>query len=249
MKWALKVEGKHFTDITDFSELPTFSTLEKHATVTFPTAMTQTSAVMALLPKLSKLTLQSNLQTFNDDGSGSMIILKAFQVMLTDSRIAAGQAPNTVEFHWYSAEEAGLLGSQAIFQQYAKGVRGIKAMFQQDMTGYTAGTTEAGKAASMGVITDYVDVGLTGFIKKIITVGKYCSILYVSTKCGYACSDHASASNAGYPSAFVIESASEYTSPYIHGMSDMMDTVDLDHVIEHAKMTVGFSYELAFASL
>jgi leucyl aminopeptidase len=141
-------------------------------------------------------------------------------------------------------------------------------MFQQDMTGFTAGTTKAGKAASMGVITDYVDVGLTGFIKKIITVvssepfdrrdhavritkqqGKYCPIPYVGTKCGYACSDHASASNAGYPSAFVIESASEYTSPYIHGMSDMMDTVDLDHVIEHAKMTVGFSYELAFASL
>jgi leucyl aminopeptidase len=163
--------------------------------------------------------------------------------LLTDPKIASGQFPNTLEFHWYSAEEGGLLGSQAIFQQYAKDKRDVRAMFQQDMTGYV----KPGTTGSVGVITDYVDAGLTDFIKKVITA--YCSIPYVTTKCGYACSDHASASKAGYPSAFVIESKMEDTSDYIHSTQDTMSTVNFDHVLEHAKMTVGFAYELAFASL
>ncbi|KAK8025563.1 leucine aminopeptidase A [Apiospora arundinis] len=178
----------------------------------------------------------------DDDGSGSMTTLEALRVLLQDPTVAAGQAANTLEFHWYSAEEGGLLGSQAIFTQYSKDKRDVKAMLQQDMTGYV----KSGSKESVGVITDYVDTGLTNFIKKVITA--YCDIPYVETKCGYACSDHASASRAGYPSAFVIESAFEDTSKLIHTDRDTMDTVNFDHVLQHAKMTVGFAYELALAS-
>ena len=85
----------------------------------------------------------------DDDGSGSMTILDALRVILTDSRIASGQAPNTLEFHWYSAEEGGLLGSQAIFQEYAKQGRDVKAMLQQDMTGYVQGTLNHGKSLAV----------------------------------------------------------------------------------------------------
>jgi leucyl aminopeptidase len=60
-------------------------------------------------------------------------ILEVFRTLLTDSKIATGQALNTIEFHWYAAEEVGLLGSQAIFQSYAKAERDISAMLQQDM--------------------------------------------------------------------------------------------------------------------
>jgi bacterial leucyl aminopeptidase len=71
----------------------------------------------------------------------------------------------------------------------------------------------------------------------------------VDSKCGYGCSDHASATKAGYPSAFAFESAFGDDSPYIHTEEDTMETVNFDHVIEHAKMTVGFAYELAYAAL
>ena len=36
------------------------------------------------------------------------------------------------------------------------------------MTGYTHGTIAAGEKESVGVITDFVDPGLTEFIKKVI---------------------------------------------------------------------------------
>ncbi|EON64713.1 hypothetical protein W97_03946 [Coniosporium apollinis CBS 100218] len=183
----------------------------------------------------------------DDDGSGCVTILEAMRVLLTNPTIRQAQGANTIEFHWYAAEEGGLLGSGAIFQSYAAAGRDVKAMLQQDMTGYVQGTLAAGKPESVGVITDFVDVGLSEFIKKVITA--YCRIPYVSTKCGYACSDHASASKAGYPSAFVIEAAMEHTSKLIHTTQDTVSTVSYDHMLEHAKMTLGFAVELAFATL
>ncbi|KAI1099732.1 Zn-dependent exopeptidase [Jackrogersella minutella] len=175
----------------------------------------------------------------DDDGSGSLTILEALKVLLTDPKIAAGEAAYTLEFHWYAGEEAGLLGSADIFDSYSTSGEVIKAMLQQDMTGY--GTTP------MGVITDRVDPDLTNFIKKVIDA--YATIGWVDTECGYGCSDHSSATAAGYPSSFVIESHMDLISPYIHTQDDTVENVDFDHVLEHAKMVVGYAYELAFASL
>jgi len=78
---------------------------------------------------------------------------------------------------------------------------------------------------------------------------QYTTIPYVESKCGYACSDHGSASKAGYPSAFVFESAFEDDNKAIHTAEDTIEKLSFDHMIEHGKLTVGFAYELAFANL
>lgn len=64
----------------------------------------------------------------DDDGSGTVTIMEALRVLLTSKDFIKGNAENTVEFHWYSAEEPGLLGSQAIFSEYEKTHRDVKAM-------------------------------------------------------------------------------------------------------------------------
>lgn len=153
------------------------------------------NSIIATLPGKSEKTIvigahQDSINLFlpsifaapgaDDDGSGTVTILEALRVILQDKDIAHGKAENTLEFHWYSAEEGGLLGSQAIFNSYEKEGRDVKAMLQQDMTGYTHGTIEAGEPESVGVITDYVDPGLTEFIKEVVTT--YCTIPYVETK-------------------------------------------------------------------
>jgi leucyl aminopeptidase len=184
----------------------------------------------------------------DDDGSGTVTILEALRVLLESKDIVKGRADNTIEFHWYSAEEGGLLGSQAIFSSYASSSRDVKAMIQQDMTGYVEKTLAAGEAESVGVITDFVDAQLTEFIKKLIT--EYCDIPYVLTKCGYACSgefrldflsdpalmqsilDHASASKYGYPSAFVIESDFKYSDSKIHTTEDKIEYLSFDHMLQ-----------------
>ncbi|OTA69138.1 Zn-dependent exopeptidase [Hypoxylon sp. EC38] len=180
----------------------------------------------------------------DDDGSGTVTILEAFRVLLSSEDVIKGNAPNTIEFHWYSAEEGGLLGSQAIFSDYEKKGRDVKAMLQQDMTGYVQGTLDAGKPESVGVITDFVDPSLTAFIKKVIE--EYCEIPWVETKCGYACSDHASASKAGYPSAFVIESTFGDSDQHIHSTDDLIKYLSFDHMLQHARMTLALVYELGF---
>ncbi|CAK7211308.1 Leucine aminopeptidase 1 [Sporothrix bragantina] len=181
----------------------------------------------------------------DDDGSGTVTILEALTALLHSEDVKAGKAPNTIEFHWYSAEEGGLLGSQAIFSAYEKAGNDVRAMLQQDMTGYVQGTLDAGQVESVGVIVDYVDPALTDFIKKVIVA--YCDIPFIETKCGYACSDHASASKAGYPSAFVIESSFDLSDKHIHSTDDLIKYLSFDHMLQHARMTLGFVYELAFA--
>jgi leucyl aminopeptidase len=218
------------------------------------------SSVIAQIPGKSNKTIvigahQDSINLFlppilaapgaDDDGSGTVTILEALRVLLKDEDIVKGKAPNTIEFHWYSAEEGGLLGSQAIFKQYEQEGRNVKAMLQQDMTGYVQNTLDAGEPESVGVITDFVDPALTSFIQKVITA--YCDIPYVLTKCGYACSDHASASKAGYPSAFVIESDFKYSDKKIHTTEDKIEYLSFDHMLQHARLTLGLSYELVWA--
>lgn len=104
----------------------------------------------------------------DDDGSGTMSILEAYRALL-----AADFHPvKTVEFQWYSAEEGGLLGSQAIAKDYeARGVNVIAmsqvcplinfivnvaervVMLQFDMTAFV----KSGTREEVGIITDYVD--------------------------------------------------------------------------------------------
>lgn len=77
-----------------------------------------------------------------------MTILEAFR-----SLVQNGFEPERpVEFHWYSGEEAGLLGSQAVSRAYETEGKKVVAMLQNDMTGYIGASGEV-----IGIVTDHVD--------------------------------------------------------------------------------------------
>lgn len=69
----------------------------------------------------------------DDDGSGTTSILDAFRVLASTSSYTPTES--AVEFHWYSAEEGGLLGSQAVAKVYEEEGVDVKGMIQMDMTG------------------------------------------------------------------------------------------------------------------
>ena len=54
-------------------------------------------------------------------------IFSAFQAL-----VSLGYAPteHDLEFHWYSAEEAGLFGSQDVARAYARDGKAVRAMLQ-----------------------------------------------------------------------------------------------------------------------
>ncbi|KAK1480912.1 peptidase family M28 [Colletotrichum tamarilloi] len=166
----------------------------------------------------------------DDNGSGSVMILEVLRVLLSDPKIASGDILNTLEFHWYGAEEAGLLGSQDIFTQYRASNRQVVSMLQQDMVGYVG----RDGVERFGVVTDWVDLDQVAFMKRVIDT--YTDIPYEETVCGYACSDHASANRNGYPSSFIFETPFGNHNPYIHSPNDTMEHVSFDHVVQHARM-------------
>ncbi|EIN10354.1 peptidase [Punctularia strigosozonata HHB-11173 SS5] len=173
----------------------------------------------------------------DDDGSGSMTIFESYRALIT----ADFRPVRTVEFHWYSAEEGGLLGSQAVAKDYESRHVNVLAMSQFDMTAWV----KRGTREEVGIIVDYVDEDVTAFNKAL--VDEYLDIPYVETKCGYACSDHASWSKAGYPSSFTIESSFENSNKNIHSTNDRIDVSDefsFDHMLEFSKLAVAFAIEL-----
>lgn len=98
-----------------------------------------------------------------------------------------------------------------------------------------------------GIVSDYTHSPLNTFIKEVIKT--YTNRTFADTRCGYACSDHASAKRYGFPSTMVLESGMEYANPFIHTTVDTIKKMDPDQMMEHAKLVVEFVLELAFAEL
>ncbi|KAJ8115216.1 hypothetical protein ONZ43_g4719 [Nemania bipapillata] len=165
--------------------------------------------------------------------SGVVVVLEALRV-LAEAKYAPA---NTLEFHFYSGEEGGLLGSRDVFNSYSRSGVQVLAVMNQDMTGYSPNNVIA-------VFSDYSDTNLNTFIKKLVPV--YTSLPVSTDRCGYACSDHASAYSAGYPAAYVCDENIRDSSPYIHSAQDTVSTVSFPHVLEHAKLTVGFLVEASY---
>lgn len=180
----------------------------------------------------------------DDNGSGTITCLEALR-LLSSEYGKEFKPRNTLEFHFYSAEEGGLLGSMDIFDKYFKSHEVVLGLLQQDMTGYSAGTKTANAEPHFGLIEDYTSSHLNEFVK--VMIHEYCEIPYHTTHCGYACSDHASAIEYGYPASFVCESEIKYDSKFIHTVLDTQDRLDLELIAQHVKLTVAFAFELSMA--
>jgi len=170
----------------------------------------------------------------DDDASGSSTVLEIFRVLMENNF----RPKRTIEFHAYSAEEAGLLGSQAIARSYAENGVKVYAMLQLDMTAYTP----PGKTPVVGLIFDFVNLTLTEYVSKLIDA--YANIGWEQSRCGYGCSDHASWTRFGYPSAFPFETRFSDLNPNIHTDRDTLDKLDMEHSIEFAKIGLAFAVEL-----
>ncbi|WP_332749794.1 M20/M25/M40 family metallo-hydrolase, partial [Hydrogenophaga sp.] len=176
----------------------------------------------------------------DDDASGIATLTEVIRVAL-----ASGWQPRrTVKFMGYAAEEVGLRGSNAIAQSFKTANRNVVGVLQLDMTNYKSGAVE-----DMQLITDYSNADLKTFLTSLfdtylaptgLTRGTY--------TCGYGCSDHASWTSAGYPSAMMFEAgdAGGYF-PYIHSANDTLANMgeSAQHSVKFAKLGLAFLGELA----
>ncbi|CDO74057.1 hypothetical protein BN946_scf185043.g107 [Trametes cinnabarina] len=196
----------------------------------------------------------------DDDGSGSMSILEAYRALVS----AGFQPERAVEFHWYSAEVLvctggvedqnidldvlSLIGRRTARISGTQPIAISQYCLQYDMTAWV----KRGTREEVGIITDFVDPEsvfqsiLTEYNKKLVEL--YLDIPWVETKCGYACSDHASWGKAGYPSVFTIEATYENSNHgNIHTANDRYDIspeFSFSHMLEFSKLAISFAIEL-----
>ncbi|KAG7448593.1 peptidase [Guyanagaster necrorhizus] len=176
----------------------------------------------------------------DDDGSGTVTILEAYRALLVANYIPA----SPLEFHFYAAEEGGLLGSQDIVAVYEKASQRVKAMQQYDMTAWVkTGTTEA-----VSVMTNNIDRDLTEFQKRLIET--YLDIPWVeSAYPGYGASDHNTWTKAGYQACHCTEGKwLNMNRGNVHRPTDRIDIspeFSFDHMLQFSKLAVAFSVELS----
>jgi bacterial leucyl aminopeptidase len=89
-----------------------------------------------------------------------------------------------LEFHFYSAEELGMKGSQAISEVYQSENRPVVGMLQLDMTGYV----NLSLGRKVGIVTDYTDPELTSLLRLVVEEYTDETTGMLETTCAYACS-------------------------------------------------------------
>jgi leucyl aminopeptidase len=171
----------------------------------------------------------------DDDASGTATVMETYRLL-----IESGYRPNrTIQFMGYAGEERGLLGSQVIANRYRQEGKVVAAALQFDMTMYPGSTPR------ITFITDHVSRELTTFVEKLSD--EYVKAKWIEDKCGYACSDHASWTRAGYPSAFPFETAFDEYNPDIHTPKDTTSNLDAGHGVNYLKLSLAFAVEMAEA--
>ena len=152
----------------------------------------------------------------DDDASGIATLTEVLRIAM-----ASGWKPKrTVKFMGYAAEEVGLRGSNAIAQAYKRSGVNVVAALQMDMTNY-----KSGSGPDMRLVTDFSDPHMQRFLTDLFDVYLAPRGLTRGTDtCGYACSDHASWTAAGYPSGFFFEAGTANGNAFssIHTTNDTL---------------------------
>lgn len=181
----------------------------------------------------------------DDDGSGTITILEAFRAL-----VERGFRPRdkVVEFHWYAAEEAGLLGSLDVVDLMVGRNVTVDAMLEFDMTAYV----KENFTPKINIVSTQADPKLSEWVLHLAE--EYCDEEVQYSKFPpQAGSDYMSFSRAGFSAAFATEAdlmANDGTyNPFAHTVADRIDLpkgeFSFDHMMEFSKLAVGFVVEQA----
>ncbi|KAI5892200.1 Zn-dependent exopeptidase [Schizophyllum commune H4-8] len=172
----------------------------------------------------------------DDDASGIAVVLQVAQILARNNY----RGSRTIEFHAYAGEEGGLKGSQTVASKYAAAGAKVTAMLQMDMVAYQMQTKPV-----LTLLTD-TDPSLIGWTFKLLAAYLGNDDIRNST-CGYACTDHWSWYDLGYPAVSIDEAGPNdpTLNPYYHSTGDTIDKLNFNKTCEFVKMGLAFLVEQA----
>ncbi|MBI4350382.1 MAG: M20/M25/M40 family metallo-hydrolase [Elusimicrobia bacterium] len=171
----------------------------------------------------------------DDNASGIAALTEAIRVLA-----ASGYRPaKTLKFMAYAAEEVGLRGSQDIAATFKREGRQVDGVIQFDMTNYN------GSAEDVFLITDHTNASQNAFLANLVRT--YTDYKLGETRCGYACSDHASWTKNGFPASFPFEAKFSEDNPNIHSAKDTIAQSGghSKHALKFAKLAIAYLVEMA----
>ena len=171
----------------------------------------------------------------DDNASGIAALTEAIRVLTV-----SGYRPSkTVKFIGYAAEEVGLRGSQDIAGAFRRAGTRVEGVIQFDMTNFN------GSPEDIFLITDNTDAAQNSFLGSLVKT--YTDYRLGETRCGYACSDHASWTKNGYAASFPFEASFAKTNPAIHSDKDTLARSGgrALHALKFAKLAVAYLVETA----
>ncbi len=172
----------------------------------------------------------------DDNASGIATITETIRILMNSNF----KPKRTIQFMGYAAEEAGLLGSKEIASGYKSRSKKVIGVMQLDMT-LRKGTVDK----DIVMMSDYTNAAQNEFLGRLID--EYVKVPWGYSRCGYACSDHASWTANGYPASMPFESTSEDINGQIHTPRDTLESAggDAKHAAKFAKLATSFVVELA----
>ncbi|MBS1959722.1 MAG: M20/M25/M40 family metallo-hydrolase [Bdellovibrionales bacterium] len=169
----------------------------------------------------------------DDNASGTATVIEVFREI-----VESGFKPDrTLMFMTYAAEEVGLYGSQDIAKKFKEQGKTVVGVMQLDMTAFP------GAGDQIVFMTDFTNPNLTQFAQKL--VDSYVKVKWSTDKCGYACSDHASWTKAGYAAIMPFEATMKNDNKDIHTVRDVIQKLDFKFGLHFAKLGLAFLTELA----
>lgn len=171
----------------------------------------------------------------DDNASGLAALTEAIRVIT----ISGYRPSKTLKFIGYAAEEVGLRGSQDIAGAFKRAGARVEGVIQFDMTNFN------GSPEDIFLITDNTDAAQNAFLGSLVKT--YTDYRLGETKCGYACSDHASWTKNGYAASFPFEAGFAKTNPNIHSVKDTLAPSGgrALHALKFAKLAIAYAVELA----
>jgi leucyl aminopeptidase len=235
-KWTSMAAGRSDISVTQFSHVG----YNQKSVIMTINGTDNASEVIVIGGHLDSINMSGNGETSrspgaDDDASGIASLTEAARAM-----IASGYKPRrTIKFMGYAAEEVGLRGSKDIAANFKANNVNVVGALQLDMTNYR------GSAKDIWIYTDYTDSQQNAFLASLITTYTP-SITVGYSACGYACSDHASWHNQGFPASFPFETLDGQDNPHIHTANDTYANMgnQADHALKFAKLAAAYAVEL-----
>lgn len=189
--------------------------------------------------------LQNDAPGADDNASGIATLTETLRILLANNF----HPKKTVQIMGYAAEEIGLYGSADIAQTYKDQNKNVLAVLQFDMTNYKGSNFDIALNNDAAYTSAELNLFLIDLLEHYNSSGEHL-ITYGSSKCNYACSDHASWAEKGFHAGFPMEAKFEESNPNIHTPNDTFAAMgdDASHSVKFVKLALEFVIETAKTS-